>query len=148
MPAEDHVDKSMGERTSRTTAPVVMPMTATVSISDSVSPVPVVPVGTRADLTPPTERGADISSVSRLPRRSDPALNRDANDAHASGIPFTAIFDPVGQPVDDAVRLSTLIGAFQDQFIPIRAVSSKAKMPIIRNGEPVPTSSSRRYDVY
>ena len=148
MPAEDHVDKSMGERTSRTTAPVVMPMTATVSISDSVSPVPVVPVGTRADLTPPTERGADIPSVSRLPRRSDPALNRDANDAHASGIPFTAIFDPVGQPVDDAVRLSTLIGAFQDQFIPIRAVSSKAKMPIIRNGEPVPTSSSRRYDVY
>jgi len=80
MSAEDHVDKSKGEHTPGSIASDVMPMTKatyTVPISDSVSPVPVVPVGTRADWAPTTEHGADIPSVGRLPRRSDPALNRD-----------------------------------------------------------------------
>ena len=77
--------------------------------------------------------------------RCDPAFNRNTKLALNAGIPFTTVFDSKGQPIDNAMRLSTLIGAFHDQSIYICADLSNAKLPIYRLGIGVPTASSRTY---
>jgi hypothetical protein len=138
----------------------------TPELPDSVSPLVTTPVGTDQYASPTVRSEGTIenstSHTSSVPtstpdrcvpdnhasRRRDPAFNRGTRNALDAGIPFTTLFDPNGQPVDDAVRLASLIGVFHDQPIPMWADPSKAKLPITRFGVVVHTASSQRYDVY
>ena len=80
--------------------------------------------------------------------RLDPAFNRDRRTALRLGVPFSTVLNPIGQPIDDAVPISSLIQVFQDRDIPIVFDPTKAKLPLRRNGVLVPTKSSIRYDSY
>ena len=121
----------------------------------SVSPAPLAPApivaGELSTPTPPhvTVAGEslpdDVSDCARLQQhRQDHTFNRTRRAAVRAGIPLSTVLNPTGQPIDDAVSISSLIKVFQDRDIPIMMDVLKAKLPRQVNGRYQHTQSSRR----